>query len=74
MADMEKKTHPMLKTIAGMRKDVQTAIETTLHVYKTEKEILQVKHAKNVSFSKAGKIVESYMKTQTYVPPCRCRL
>ena len=35
-------------------------------IYKKEKEIMLIQHTKNIPFSEARKIVESYMGTKTY--------
>ena len=55
-----------------MPRDFQTAMRTTLHsqkyeIYRKEKEIMSVRHKKNVSFPESKEIVKSYMGTESYV-------
>ena len=42
------------------------AFSRSCAIYKKEKEIMFIKHTKNIPFSEARKIVESYMGTKTY--------
>ena len=42
------------------------AFSRTFEFYKREKEIMHVKHRKNIPFPEARKIVESYIGTRTY--------
>ena len=44
----------------------QPAFSRSCAIYKKEKEIMFIKHTKNITFSEARKIVESYMGTKTY--------
>ena len=43
------------------------AFSRSCTIYKKEKEIMFIKHTKNIPFPEARKIVESYMGTKTYV-------
>ena len=43
-----------------------SAFSWTGEFYKREKEIMHVKHTKNIPFPEARKIVESYMGTRTF--------
>ena len=43
------------------------AFSRICRIYKKEKEIMFIKHTKDIPFPEARKIVESYMGTKTYV-------